>query len=163
MSVVVSDATPINVLIRIGRAEVLGQLFGEVVVPQAVFAELTHLSTPQVVSATVRSEPKWMVVRTVSVPDMGPPQGRGEREAIALAKEIGATLLLVDDKAARSAAVQAGLKIVGTLGVLLQASRAGLCDLRKDVEQLRAIGFFVHEDLLERLLREDAPPTADGR
>jgi predicted nucleic acid-binding protein len=79
----------------------------------------------------------------------------GEREAILLAEQLNADLVILDDKAARQIADERGLKIIGLLGILKDASRSDLLDLETTFEQLRKFGFWVSPNLLERLLTED--------
>jgi len=83
-----------------------------------------------------------------------PGAGKGEREAIALAREVGATLLLIDDLRGRREATKAGLQITCTLGLLVAASQAGLCNLPDEVGKLREVGFFVADGLLDEMLRQ---------
>lgn len=74
---IVSDATPINVLIRVGREDVLVRLFERVLIPPAVFQELTHASTPDEVASLIRIPPAWLESRVPRAIDAGPEQGRG--------------------------------------------------------------------------------------
>jgi predicted nucleic acid-binding protein len=64
--IVVSDATPLRHLIAIGRADLLPELFGKVIVPTAVLGELQHDSTPAVVRTWVEGLPGWVEVRSPS-------------------------------------------------------------------------------------------------
>ncbi len=127
---VVSDATPLNVLVRAGRVDLLHALFGRVVIPTAVAEEMSRPATPEVVRDWVANLPTWLDVRSPSTLDAGAPRNRGEREAISLAKELGADLLLADDAKARAAAVRAGISVAGTIGVLEAAAAKGLVALR---------------------------------
>lgn len=61
--IVVSDATPLNVLVRIGHIDLLAELFDEVVIPPAVRDELSHSATPEIVRSWLNSNPRWLVVR----------------------------------------------------------------------------------------------------
>lgn len=63
--------------------------------------------------------------------------------------------MILDDKAARQIARERGLTIIGLLGIVKNASRSGLLDLKTTFEQLREIGFWVAPNLLEQLLTED--------
>jgi len=80
----------------------------------------------------------------------------GEAEAIVLAIERRADLLLVDERRGRQAAAAAGLKVTGLLGVVAQAKRAGLIDFAKPVldELIRTARFWIRADLYRRVLTE---------
>jgi predicted nucleic acid-binding protein len=107
--IVVSDATPLHYLILIGQDKLLPALFDRVVVPRAVFDELRRDRTPEAVKAWIRSAPSWFEVRHVAA-DPGPPPrrlGKGEWEAIAIAEELKADLLLIDDQDGRREAATA--------------------------------------------------------
>ncbi len=127
--IVVSDATPLNVLARIGLVDSLATLYGKVIIPPAVRDELTRASTPAVVRDWIESSPAWLEVRTPKVQDEGGRAGKGERQAIALAQELKADRLLADDAKARRHAEQAGIKTIGTLGLLELFSARGFCKL----------------------------------
>lgn len=152
---VVSDATPLNVLIRVGQHQILHLLFGRVVVPPAVIAELSNPRTPEPVRLWVEARPAW--IQEVTPKTEGPTEARlgaGEREAIALALELRADYLLVDDWAARQRARGIGIPITGTLGVLKMASEEGLLDIRAVVEDLARIHFRMDPDTLADILGE---------
>src|SRR6266542_3871461 len=120
----VADTTPLNYLILIGASEVLPALFQRVVIPQAVLSELNHLRSPEAVRAWASKPPGWLEVETVAVVlDANLAKlDAGEREAILLADQVGADVLLVDERAAYRVASQRGLGTMGTLGVLETAS-----------------------------------------
>jgi predicted nucleic acid-binding protein len=80
----------------------------------------------------------------------------GEREAIALAEELQADQLLLDDADARREAARRSLPFIGTLGVLREAARRDLLDLRAVLVQLQETSFFVDPALIESLLDEEA-------
>ncbi len=83
--IVISDTSPINYLLQISLIGLLPELFGRVLIPNAVYAELQHPAAPQVVSDWILKLPDWVDIRTVSVPDPSLELGAGEQEAIALA------------------------------------------------------------------------------
>jgi hypothetical protein len=119
--IVVSDTSPITALLAVEKAELLKLLFGEVVIPNAVETELlrTHPALPAWlrVQALQNSAKANFYARSVD---------RGEAEAIALAEELHADHLLIDERKGRRLAQQHGVPVVGLLGVVLLAKRAGL-------------------------------------
>lgn len=155
MGVVAADTGPLHYLLLTGHIDPLPQLFGEVVVPEAVAAELRHPGAPAAVRAWAMAPPTWLTVRPdpaedPSLPSLDP----GERAAIALAAEIGAELLLMDDRAGAVAARARGLAAIGTIGILDLASRRGLLDLAAAVSALRATNFRYPPALFDTLLAE---------
>jgi predicted nucleic acid-binding protein len=156
--IVIADSTPLNYLILIHQADLLPQLFDRVLIPPAVFEELQHQETPGVVRRWIAGPPSWLQVQALrSVLDpalafLDP----GEREAIALAEELQADQLLLDDADARREAARRSLPFIGTLGVLREAARRDLLDLRVVLVQLQETSFFVDPALIESLLDEEA-------
>ncbi len=156
--IVIADSTPLNYLILIHQADLLPQLFDRVLIPPAVFEELQHQEAPLVVRRWIAGPPLWLQVQALRfVP--GPTLGHldpGEREAIALAEELHADQLLLDDADARREAARRSLPFIGTLGVLREAARRDLLDLRTALVQLQETSFFVDPALIESLLDEEA-------
>ncbi len=76
---------------------------------------------------------------------------RGEAEAIILAKEEDA-LLIIDDKDGRDAALAVNLQITGTIGILLMAAEGGLLNFREDFRALREAGFRISEKEYQKIL-----------
>ena len=155
--IVVSDASPLNLLIRIGHVDALATLFGTVVIPPAVAAELSHARTPETVRTWIATPPAWLEIRTPSMFDATlAMDDLGEVEAISLALELKADLLLADDRKARRAARERGLRITGAVGVLELASARGLLSLEIAFEHLRATDFNIAERVLTEALKRDA-------
>lgn len=151
---VVSDTSPINHLCQIGHIQILPTLFHRVLIPAAVTTELSREKTSAMVRQFVTNPPSWLEVRPPAIIDVSLEQlGAGEREAISLAQEIQADLVIVDDKAARRAATQLGLNVIGTLGVLKQAAALSLVELPTAVDALQAIGFYMSDQLIQELKR----------
>ena len=120
MIAVVADTSPLNYLIQIDCHKVLPILYRRILLPDVVAKELDQRGTPPVVRAWMQQVPQWVEVRKIgSRPDstlsMLDP---GEREAIQLAEEIGADLLLMDERAGVRIARGRGMLVTGTLGVL---------------------------------------------
>ena len=139
----VSDTSPLCYLILIGCIDLLPRFFDEIVVPQAVVAELLHPDTPGMVRAWHSNPPAWLNVRALShspsaeLDRLDP----GEREAIALATELNAGRVLLDDNAARRAAGERDLHVVGVLGLLLEAGARGWLDFADAIARLRETTF----------------------
>jgi len=128
--IVIADTSPLNYLIQIECDSLLATLYRRVIVPNAVIFELRHAAAPPAVSAWLTRIPAWLEVRSVtSQPDpalafLDP----GEREAIQLAEEQHADLLLIDERRARAEAMRRGMTTTGTLGILLAAGARNLID-----------------------------------
>jgi predicted nucleic acid-binding protein len=143
MIVVVADTSPLNYLVEINCQDLLPALYERVLVPAVVVKELDHPGTPATVRSWLRQVPGWIVIREVrsasdpALAGLDP----GEHEAIQLAQEEHADLLLMDDKLGVRLARRRGLAVTGTLGVLVQAARRGLVDMEAAVERLRATDF----------------------
>lgn len=155
--IVVSDASPLNVLVRIHHIDVLPALFQTVVIPPAVASELSHSGTPEIVRAWLALKPSWL---TVQAPERLNPalnfDDLGEREAISLALELKADFLLADDRKARRAAQALGLSVTGAVGVLELASARQLLNLPEAFSQLRATDFSIASNILVEALRRDS-------
>lgn len=121
---VVSDTSPICYLWLIGHIDLLPGLFNYIFIPEAVCFELKDKG------------------------GLHP----GESEAISLAKRISADLLLLDEKAARRAAIEQGLRISGLLGILNEAASRKLLDLSEAIERLQHTNFRIAPHILRSLL-----------
>jgi len=149
---VVSNAGPLISLARIGYFKLLHDLFGQVYIPRAVYHEVVVAGQGLPGSQEVEEAAgDWIEVRTIREPLMARglvSLGRGEAEAIALAIEMKADLILLDDKKARQVAAYLGLPLSGTLGVLRAAFRKGWIENWDEVlEALVAHGFWLGRDL----------------
>ena len=158
--IVGSDTTPLISLLKTGRLDTLEKLFGEVRIPDAVFEELTSNPRYSDEAAAIRSYP-YIDIISVSDTDAVDQVSRedgldlGESEAIVLTQEISADLLLMDEARGRDVARSMGLRITGTVGILLLSYERGI--LNKDeivdcVERLRDANRFIGERYLQLLL-----------
>lgn len=148
---VIADASPLRYLIGIGECELLPSIFREVWAPSAVIRELTDSSTPEPVRSVIESRPAWLIVRdpgASAILEISPELDSGERAALALALELHADLVLIDEAAGRREAVSLGIRITGTVGVLRVAAERGLIDVRSVVNKLRLSGFYIHESVI---------------
>jgi predicted nucleic acid-binding protein len=153
--IVISDTTPINYLVLIGQIELLPKLFGRVVIPPAVLAELRQPGSPKEVQTWISSIPAWLEVRAPVSIDPTIHLGRGETEAISLARELHATEVLIDDMQARKAALARGLRVAGTLLVLDRAGRRGWVNLPEAIQRLMQTNFRAPAALVAYLIERD--------
>jgi predicted nucleic acid-binding protein len=125
-----------------------------VIIPEAVREELTRSRAPEIVRAWIAQPPDWLEIRLPAVkPDEALSKlDAGERDAIALAEELLADQLIVDELLGRREAERRGLTVVGTIGVLREASEEGLLDLRIAIERLRQTSFHISPAILASLL-----------
>lgn len=127
--IVVADASPLIALARIGRLELLNTLFGRLLLPEAVWREVAGAGLERDGARAVSHAP-WVERRTVTdtglVAVLRQDLGAGEAEAITLAREVGAELVLMDERLGRAAARRLGLRVTGLVGVLIEARERGL-------------------------------------
>ncbi len=155
--IVIADTTPVNYLVLIQQADLRPRLFGQVLIPPAVFDELKDPETPAPVRTWLAKAPSWLQVQPLhSQPD---PEldylDEGEREAITLAEELKADQLLVDEIDARKEAARRKLPFIGTLGILRRAAQLDLIDLPSTLARLQQTTFYVDPELIRSLLDED--------
>jgi predicted nucleic acid-binding protein len=158
--IVVADTTPLQYLILIQYERILPALYGQVVVPPAVIEELSRDETPQAVREWLKSAPAWLEVRSPrAVGQSSLRLGAGEMEAIALAEELTADALLIDDWDGRQEALRRHLNVLGTLRVLADASDDGIVDIHIAVDRLRQTNFRANEELFQWLLARVKPKS----
>jgi predicted nucleic acid-binding protein len=155
--IVVSDTSPLNYLVLIDAIDLLPRLFGEVYVPPAVIEELAHSRTPDVVKEWIQSSPAWLRIQPPAADHrftdgLGP----GETAAIALAIELGASAVLIDEKAGRRIAKAQGLATLGTITVLELGAEQQLIDLNAAIVALSQTTFHITDELLDAALARDA-------
>lgn len=101
----------------------------------------------------MESPPAWLEVRSpVPVYYDSVILGAGESEAIALAEQLGVDLIMMDESLGRNEALNRGLAVIGTLGVLRDAHRAGLLDFASAVDRLRTTTFRVSPHVIQTIL-----------
>ncbi|MCR4408484.1 MAG: DUF3368 domain-containing protein [Anaerolineae bacterium] len=158
---VVSNTSPVLNLAIIGQLSLLREQFGEIRIPTAVLRELrVEENLPGSRAVEEALEAGWL--RVEEVRDQALFQvlqrdlDRGEAEAIALAVQVKAERVLLDEREGRRAAKSLGLKVTGILGILLRARREGrLASLQKAMDDLRELaGFRIGAGLYASLIRE---------
>ncbi len=147
--IVVSDTSPITSLAKIRRLDLLRTLYHSITIPAAVDSELRR---GQIVV------PDWIQVQSAAdralVAQLETDLDAGEAEALAVALELGADLVPIDEKRGREVARRLELRFVGLLGVVLDAKRQGhLREVRPLLDELAAVGgFWIRDDLRREIL-----------
>ncbi|MGD0498351.1 MAG: DUF3368 domain-containing protein [Bryobacteraceae bacterium] len=156
---VASNTSPISNLAIVGRLNLLQSQFHEIWIPGAVQAELhrlPHLPARKEIQQALRDG--WIKPRALREDKvarlLAAALDPGEAEAIALALELSADLILLDERDGRHAAEHAGLRVTGVLGVLLRAKKEGqIQSIGPEVEALRARArFFLSARMQEKVL-----------
>ena len=149
--VVVADTSPINYLVLIGQIEILPRLYTEILIPHAVLEELKHPVAPEPVRDWAAYPPNWLQVLTPKRSLTLEQLDLGETEAIALAIEMHAEVLLIDDQAGRQEAARRGLKVAGTLSILDEADQAGFVNFDAALAILRQTSFRVSQAVVAEI------------
>ena len=155
---VVSNASPLITLSKVGALHVLPELFGNVVVAMEVFREVTVVGAGRS-GAIDAQNAAWIEVKTFA----NTPQferwkskyglGAGETATILLAQELSAEVAIIDERSARGLATSLGINVIGCVGILESAARRNLiADLRGTYHQLLANGTFIDRAILNRSL-----------
>ncbi len=155
---VVSNSSPIIHLAKIDQLNLLSDFFGELLIPPAVYEECITDGKGRPEVARIK-QASWLRVVQVAnqnlITLLNTEIDRGEAEAIALALETQAALILLDDADAREKARLYYLKMTGILGILLRAKKSGkIASLSEKLDALRNTGFWLNTKLTDRLLRE---------
>lgn len=152
--IIVSDTSVISNLAQVGEIEILNNLYSSIIIPKAVNDELkADFKTNEIIEKL-----DWISIREISdislynslVKDLDP----GESEAIVLAKELGAELLMIDERKGRKIAKDHGVSIIGILGLLIEAKRKKLLKSVKPTldKLIYEIGFRVSPSLYQHIL-----------
>jgi predicted nucleic acid-binding protein len=153
---VISNTTPIISLALVGRLDLLEKLYGNVLVPPAVVAEV--LAGGQFgIGVLEFQQATWFSQTPLADPrraDLLVDLDRGEAEVIALAQEINADLVILDERLGRRHAQRLGLEITGTLGVMLKGKQLGFVpEVKPLVERLQKGGIRLGRPLIARVLQ----------
>ncbi|MCI4671751.1 MAG: DUF3368 domain-containing protein [Bacteroidia bacterium] len=125
---IISDTSVITNLIQLNELSLLENLFGRVIIPEKVYSELGKLLAQK----KIIDESNWIDIRAISdkilYAKLENSLDPGEAEAITLAVELEADVLLIDEKKGRKIAQEHGVLITGLLGVLIEAKEVGLLE-----------------------------------
>jgi predicted nucleic acid-binding protein len=151
--IVVADTGPVNYLVLSGQIDLVHDLYGTLLIPPAVHRELLDARAPAPVRQWATTPPAWTEVRSPKDASRFTELGPGEREAISLALETKADFLLIDETKGRATAVQHGVAVKGTLGLLEEADVRRLVDFPQALAKLRATTIFLSEEIVQDALR----------
>ena len=156
--IVVSDTSPINNLAAINQLHLLQQLYGTVLIPEAVYQELTDPDFPVAGAKEVQTF-TWIQIRAIEdrtmLKALSSELDPGEAEAIVLALEMKAEQVLIDERRGRMIAARLNLHYTGILGVLVEAKSHGFISTVKPLldDLINKAGFWVTEPLYKSVLR----------
>jgi predicted nucleic acid-binding protein len=138
------DTSVLIALEKLHLSQVLCKLYSEIILPHAVVDEFGTPDLPCLSMRPVQSRLTNLLVQELSL-------GKGESEVIALGVESGIRVI-IDDSKARKIAESLGLKVVGTIGILLKAEAMGLISSAyQEAIKLKKIGFYLSDELLDKL------------
>ena len=151
---VVVNNTPLVSLWALDRLDLFRDLWGQILIPEAVRDEFLAIEQPA--RTTALEEAPWIR----SIPLSSPKRAlafagldRGEAEVLALAEETGAQLVVLDERRGRRFAQRMGFALTGTLGLLLLAKEEGLIpSVGSEIQKLQTYGLFIEDTLARRVL-----------
>lgn len=153
----VVNASPLILLGKVGRLDLLVQLADRILVPAAVAAEVSAKADGAATLEVVRSSARCTLVedQTVVAPILAWDLGAGETQVVSTALAIGAERVVLDDLEARRCAKAMGLRIIGTLGIVGRAKASGKLNAAAPViDQLRRQGLYARDEIVRELLRQ---------
>nr|WP_278003336.1 DUF3368 domain-containing protein [Nodosilinea sp. TSF1-S3] len=142
-------------LLLIDQLALLPRLYNAIVIPDVVQSEMQADGAPEILKLWIAEPPDWLDICLTPEGDVAFLQNlqMGEQAAILLAQELQADLIILDDLAARKAAQQLDLTIIGMLGILGEAARRGWIDLPSALNQLlQDTNFRVSPQLIQDVL-----------
>ena len=155
---IVCDTSPLLLFARADRLGLLPALYRRVVVPGAVLQEVNVQADEPARQIQVHVQQDVFQRKEAqgrSLDAVGENMGRGERAAIALARELDAELVVLDDEQGRTEARRHGLSITGSIGILIEAKeRDVIASMRRELDRLVEEGLWIDEQLYDRVLRE---------
>lgn len=153
---VVSNTTPILSLLKLSRLDILKELYSEISIPYAVFQEIEAGKNKGYYQDL--SKINW--INIIKIQDIQALKyfldlDAGELEAIVLATELGADLIIMDEKLGRFHAKHADLKVTGTIGILIKAKNQGIIkDLKPLLSELTDKNVWISEKLMIEILKQ---------
>ncbi len=157
--IIVSNSSPLINLAWVGKLGILQQLYTQIIIPQSVWNEIVVEGKGQPGSEEVKNS-QWIQIQSASNHDLIQSLRQeldfGEAEAIALAIEKQAELLLMDERIGRETAIYFGIRAIGVIGILVEAKHKGLIsEIRPILDLLQSVaGFYIKPALYNRIVNE---------
>ena len=154
MRKVISNTTPIITLLSISKLELLRNIYGKIIIPQGVYQEIEEGKNKKFY--TDLSLIDWIEIKSIA--DKEPLKyisdlDKGEAEVIVLANEINADLVIIDEKAGREYAEHFGIKLTGTIGVLLKAKELGIINkIEPLLTKMKENGIWISQKFINKVL-----------
>ena len=158
MRKVIVNATPLIALCHVKRLSLLQELYGEIVIPKAVYDEIA-VKEDSVCKIEVERSWEWIKIQEVQK-NIGKQLFKsqlhaGEVEVMLLAMEQNADVVIIDDKNAKNYAKYLGLPVTGTLGILMKAKQCGYIEKLKPIlEELNEKNIYISHELIELCLKQ---------
>lgn len=166
MPKVIVNSTPLIALCRIGCLNILEKMYHEIIIPSAVYLEVT--AKEDEVCMQVRAARDWIHVEQIQdITEKKMYKAKlhdGEVEVMILAQEQKANLVVIDDNAAKKTAKYLGLTVTGTLGVLIKAKQRGMIEsVYPLVLKLKQYGFYISPALESTILKQVCEEKQGGQ
>lgn len=156
-SAIVADSGPLISLAIIDQLDLLRQLYKHVLVPPAVWDEVT-VKGQGMPGAHAVSQLAWLEILKPELQVLQPLSilvDPGEAESIALAQTVENSIVLLDDSQARRVAERFHIPRIGTLGILRKAKKQGLLTaIRPHIENLKSNGIYMADNLVAAILSD---------
>jgi predicted nucleic acid-binding protein len=152
--IVVSDSGPLIALSKIKHLDILEKFFGEIIIPEAVWIEVVEKGEGRPGAQDVKVSP-WIKVNKVKnkigIEALKHEIGIGESEAIILAMELNANIVLIDDKIARGIAESMGLKVAGTLSIIYEAINNKVINenFKEIIQIMRKKNIWISDEIID--------------
>lgn len=157
MGSVIANSTPLIAMAKINELNLLKEVYSQIVIPKAVYEEVAISGKGKKGSVEI-AKAEWIKVKEVKEEKLKKllqmELGKGEAEVIALAYEVNANLVIIDENRGRGIAKIFGLKVTGTIGTIIEAKKRGsLNNVREKLDGLINAGIWIGKDLYEEALR----------
>lgn len=158
---VIANSSPIITLSLVKKLNIFKELYGKIIIPQAVFDEIIPKDKGKYGIEEIESaiESGWIIRKKIrnrmAVEMLLSELDLGEAEAIVLAREEKANLVILDNREPRRIAKSLAFNVIGTLGVFKQAHMSGLVKNLKDIlDEIKLKGFWISQDLYTEILKK---------